>query len=66
MGTSISRSQVKVKSHRTRSADLRKGLKTKRERSWSNSTLGDVLGDIALGNGLTAIIAGALDGLPIL
>ncbi|NNA71654.1 MULTISPECIES: phage late control D family protein [Pseudomonas] len=51
---------------RARSADLRKALKTKRERSWSNTTLGDVLGDIAIGNGLTATIAGALDGLPIL
>lgn len=51
---------------RARSADLRKGLKTKRERGWSNTTLGDVSGDIALGNGLTANIAGALDGLPIL
>lgn len=51
---------------RARSADLRKSLKTKRERSWSNTTLGDVLGDIALGNGLTATIAGTLDGLPIL
>jgi phage protein D len=55
-----------VLSIRARSADLRKGLKTKRERSWSNTTLGDVLGDIALGNGLTATIANALDGLPIL
>ncbi|WP_085600758.1 MULTISPECIES: phage late control D family protein [unclassified Pseudomonas] len=55
-----------VLSIRARSADLRKGLKTKRERNWSNSTLGDVLGDIAIGNGLTATIAGALDGLPIL
>ena len=51
---------------RARSADLRKGLKTKRERSWSNSTLGKVLGDIAMGNNLTATIAGALEGLPIL
>ncbi len=51
---------------RARSADLRKGLKTKRERSWSNTTLGDVLGDIAIGNGLTATIASALHGLPIL
>ncbi|QDH64141.1 phage late control D family protein [Pseudomonas azotoformans] len=51
---------------RARSADLRKGLKTKRERSWSNTTLGEVMGDIAIGNGLTATIAGALDGLPIL
>lgn len=49
-----------------RSADLRKGLKTKRERSWSNTTLGKVLGDIAIGNGLTTTIAGTLDGLPIL
>ena len=51
---------------RARSADLRKGLKVKRERSWSNTTLGEVLGDIAIGNNLTATIAGALDGLPIL
>lgn len=51
---------------RARSADLRKGLKTKRERSWSNTTLGKVLGDIAIGNGLTTTIAGTLDGLPIL
>lgn len=54
-----------VLSIRARSADLRKGLKTKRERSWNNKTLGDILGDIAVGNGLTATIAGALDGLPI-
>lgn len=51
---------------RARSADLRKSLKTKRERSWSNTTLGDVLGEIALGNGLTATIAGTLGALPIL
>lgn len=55
-----------VLSIRARSADLRKGLKTKRERSWSNTTLGEVLGDIAMGNNLAATIAGALDGLPIL
>jgi uncharacterized protein len=55
-----------VLSIRARSADLRKGLKTKRERSWSNTTLGKVLGDIAIGNGLSATIAGSLDGLPIL
>lgn len=55
-----------VLSIRARSADLRKNLKTKRERSWSNTTLGDVLGDIAIGNGLTATIAGPLDGLSIL
>ncbi|PKA72393.1 hypothetical protein ATI02_5447 [Pseudomonas baetica] len=51
---------------RARSADLRKSLKTKRERSWSNTTLGGVLGDVALGNGLTSNVAGSLDGLPIL
>ena len=55
-----------VLSIRARSADLRKSLKTKRERSWSNTTLGDILVDIAQGNGLTATIASALDGLPIL
>lgn len=55
-----------ILSIRARSADLRKGFKTKRERSWSNTTLGAVLGDIALGNGLTATIADALAGLPIL
>jgi len=51
---------------RARSADLRKGLKTKRERSWSNTTLGEVLGDIALGNALSVTIADSLTGLPIL
>lgn len=55
-----------VLSIRARSADLRKGLKIKRERSWSNTTLGEVLSDIAIGNGLTATIADALVGLPIL
>ena len=54
-----------VLSIRARSADLRKGLKTKRERSWSNTTLGEVLGDIATGNGLTATVASGLGGLPI-
>ena len=54
-----------VLSIRARSADLRKGLKTKRERSWSATTLGEVLSDIAQGNGLTSAISGVLDGLPI-
>lgn len=54
-----------VLSIRARSADLRKGLKTKRERSWSTTTLGKVLRDIALGNGLTAKIASTLDGQAI-
>jgi phage protein D len=55
-----------VLSIRARSADLRKGLKTKRERSWSDTTLGHVLGDIALGNGLKSTVADALQGAQIL
>ena len=55
-----------VLSIRARSADLRKGLKTKRERSWSNTTLGKVMGDIAMGNNLTSTVACALGALPIL
>ncbi|WP_122433943.1 phage late control D family protein [Pseudomonas viridiflava] len=54
-----------VLSIRARSADLRKGLKAKRERSWSKTTLGYVLGEIASVNGLTATLSGELDGLPI-
>ncbi|KIH84231.1 phage late control D family protein [Pseudomonas batumici] len=54
-----------VLSIRARSADLRKGLKVKRERSWSSKTLGDILRDIAIGNGLTTTIAAALDSLGI-
>ena len=55
-----------VLSIRARSADLRKGLKTKREHSWSDTKLGDVLGQVALRNGLTATISSSLAGLPIL
>lgn len=55
-----------VLSIRARSADMRKGLKTKRERSWSNTTLGDVLVDIANGNDLKATIGDTLKALPIL
>jgi phage protein D len=55
-----------VLSIRARSADLRKGLKTKRERSWSKTTLGDVMRDVAVGNGLKATIAEALGAASIL
>ena len=55
-----------ILSLRARSADLRKSLKTKRERSWSNTTLGQVLGDTASGNELSVKVAGALGGLSIL
>lgn len=50
---------------RARSADLRKGFKTKQERSWTNTTLGDVISDIALSNGLKPAIAQKLAGLVI-
>lgn len=51
---------------RARSADLRKGLKTKRETSWANTTLGAVLQTIAGRNQLTARISAALAAIPIL
>lgn len=54
-----------VLSIRARSADLRTGLKTKRERSWHAVTLGDVISGIAAGNGLTAIVAPALAGIAL-
>ncbi|SEI83034.1 hypothetical protein SAMN04244579_02153 [Azotobacter beijerinckii] len=54
-----------VLSIRARSADLRKGLKTKRERSWDAVTLGDVIKAIASGNGLEAVIAPSLAQIPL-
>lgn len=51
---------------RARSVDLRAGFKTKRERSWSDTTLGQVLTDIAVGQGLRTSIADTLAQLPIL
>jgi phage protein D len=55
-----------VLSIRARSADLRKGLKTKRERSWNTTTLGEVLRDIATGNSLKAVVSDALGAQAIL
>lgn len=54
-----------VLSIRARSADLRTGLKTKRERSWDVATLGAVISALAAGNGLTALIAPALASLAL-
>ncbi|SFB30389.1 phage late control D family protein [Azotobacter beijerinckii] len=54
-----------VLSIRARSADLRKGLKTKRERSWDAVTLGDVIKTIASGNGLEVVIAPSLAQIPL-
>lgn len=45
---------------RARSADLRKALKVKRERSWSETTLGQVLADVAQRNQLQLRIADTL------
>lgn len=50
---------------RARSADLRGGLKTKRERSWNAATLGDVLRTIAGAHGLTPVINADLDNIPL-
>lgn len=51
---------------RARSADLRKALKVKREGSWSNTTLGQVLADIAQRNALQLRLAEALKAQTIL
>ena len=48
---------------RARSADLRKGLKTKREGSWSNESLGVILWAIAKRNGLVPQIAPAMNAI---
>ncbi|WP_263264908.1 phage late control D family protein [Pseudomonas sp. RIT-PI-S] len=50
-----------VLSIRARSADLRAGLKVKRERSWDRRLLGDILRDIAASHGLMAVVSDALD-----
>lgn len=51
---------------RGRSADLRKQLKVKREDSWSNATVADVIRRIAQRNDLVPVIADALGVLPVL
>lgn len=50
---------------RARSADLRAGLKVKKERSWNAATLGAVITALATGNGLQAIVAGVLASIPL-
>jgi phage protein D len=45
---------------RARSADLRSGLTTQRERSWHNITLGDLVREIADENGLIPSVVGVL------
>ena len=47
---------------RARSADLRSGLTTQRERSWHDVTLGDIVATLAAENALQPAIQGALAG----
>ncbi|MBI5917805.1 MAG: peptidoglycan-binding protein [Nitrosomonadales bacterium] len=47
---------------RARSADLRNGLTTQRERSWHLTTLRDIVNTIATENDLTPVIASSLAG----
>lgn len=47
---------------RARSADLRSGLTTQRERSWHNVTLGDIVTTIAEENDLEPLISASLAG----
>ncbi|WP_288504676.1 phage late control D family protein [uncultured Pseudomonas sp.] len=55
-----------VLSIRARSADLRKGLKTKRDQSYSATTLGAVLRVLAERQGLTPLIAPDLEAQQVL
>lgn len=51
---------------RARSADLRGGLKVKKERSWSSATLSTVIGAIASAHGLAPVISAVLAGIELL
>ncbi len=51
---------------RARSADMRGGLKTKRERSWSATTLGAVIASVAAAHGLSPVISAALSAIELL
>jgi uncharacterized protein len=50
---------------RARSADFTSALKTRRERSWHDTTLGAIVGEIAQRNSLQASIAPALASIPL-
>jgi hypothetical protein len=51
---------------RARSADLRGGLKAKRERSWHATTIGAVVTAIAGAYGLSAVVSAALSAVDLL
>ncbi|MDH0894679.1 MULTISPECIES: phage late control D family protein [unclassified Pseudomonas] len=55
-----------VLSIRGRSADLRGGLKVKRERSWSTTTLGTIIGAVAAAHGLAPLVSAVLAGVELL
>lgn len=50
---------------RARSADLDGGFRVRKERSWKDTTIGAVLGQIAGENGFTAQISGDLAGIAV-
>lgn len=50
---------------RCRSADLREGITTKKERSWSNTTIGAIVRKIADENSYEAAVSEAFDSVPI-
>ena len=51
---------------RARSADLRGGLKVKRERSWDGATLGAVIASIAAAHGLAPVVSPLLAAIELL
>lgn len=50
---------------RARSADLREGLASKKEKSWHGTTLGEIVREVAAANNLTPKISGDLDKVAI-
>ncbi|MCB4794237.1 phage late control D family protein [Pseudomonas sp. NP21570] len=50
---------------RARSADLREGLKNKRERSWTGQTIGTIVFQIAAAYGLSPVISAALETIEL-
>ncbi|MGK8939212.1 phage late control D family protein [Stutzerimonas stutzeri] len=55
-----------VLSIRARSADLRGGLKVKRERSWDGATLGAIIASIASAHGLAPVVSPILAAIELL
>nr|WP_272890272.1 phage late control D family protein [Stutzerimonas stutzeri] len=54
-----------VLSIRARSADLREGLKAKKERSWTGQTIGTIVFQIAAAYGLSPVISAALEAIEL-